>query len=151
MKPDLYFGDCLEILPKLKDQSVDMILTDPPYGTTACKWDSIIPLEPMWKELKRIIKPNGAIVFTTSQPFTTILVSSNIKMFKYEWVWEKNAGSNFGAVKYQPMKEHENILVFGFKKVAYYPIKQKRNENGVKMIINGLPWDQVQPALHVKI
>ena len=105
-------GDCLERMKEIPDGSVDMVLADPPYGTTACKWDSIIPLEPMWEQLKRIIKPNGAIVLFGSQPFTSVLVSSNLMMFKYEWIWEKAVGSNFAALKYQPMKENENILVF---------------------------------------
>ncbi|MGJ8660478.1 MAG: DNA-methyltransferase [Bacteroidota bacterium] len=96
----------------IPDGSVDMILTDPPYGTTACKWDSIIPLEPMWEQLKRIIKPNGAIVMTASQPFTTTLIASNIKMFRYEWIWDKTRGANFLNANCQPMKSHENIVVF---------------------------------------
>jgi site-specific DNA-methyltransferase (adenine-specific) len=100
-----------------------MILTDPPYGTTACKWDSIIPLEPMWEQLKRIIKPNGAIVMTASQPFTTTLIASNMKMFKYCWVWDKRRVSNPQLAKFQPLKCHEDIVVFslGGKKTRYYP------------------------------
>ena len=105
-------GDCLEKMKGIDDGSVDMVLTDPPYGTTACKWDSIIPLEPMWEQLKRIIKPNGAIVMTASQPFTTTLIASNMKMFKYCWVWEKNKGSNFQHSKFQPLKVSEDICVW---------------------------------------
>mgnify|MGYP000601469929 CR=1 FL=1 len=105
-------GDCLERMKEIPDGSVDMILTDPPYGTTACKWDSIIPLEPMWEQLKRIIKTNGAIVMTASQPFTSILTCSNLGMYKYSWVWEKNKCGNYMAAKYQPMKYHEDIVVF---------------------------------------
>ena len=123
-------GDCLERMKEIPDGSVDMILADPPYGTTACKWDSVIPLEPMWKELKRIIKPNGAIVMFGSQPFTSVLVTSNLKMFKYEWIWEKAVGSNFAALKYQPMKEHENILVFCKGTTVYNPIKEERKGSG---------------------
>ena len=82
-------GDCLERMKEIESGSVDLILTDPPYGTTACKWDSVIPLDKMWEQLKRIIKPNGAIVLFGSQPFTSVLVCSNLKMFKYDWVWEK--------------------------------------------------------------
>lgn len=119
-------GDCLELLKEVPDGSVDMVLADPPYGTTQCKWDSVIPLAPMWAQLKRAIKPNGAIVMTASQPFTSILVSSNIAQFKYEWVWEKAVGSNFATLKYQPMKEHESVLVFGNGRVEYYPIMQER-------------------------
>ena len=123
-------GDCLERMKEIPDGSVDLILTDPPYGTTACKWDSVIPLEPMWNELKRIIKPNGAIVLFGSQPFTSVLVASNLKMFKYEWIWEKAVGSNFAALKYQPMKEHENILVFCKGTTVYNPIKEERKGSG---------------------
>lgn len=103
---ELYLGDCLEMMKDIPDGSVDMVLTDPPYGTTACKWDSVIPFEPMWEQLKRVTKKNGAIVMTASQPFTSALVMSNPKMFKYEWIWEKAVGSNFATLKYQPMKEH---------------------------------------------
>jgi site-specific DNA-methyltransferase (adenine-specific) len=113
-------------MKSLPDNSVDMCLTDPPYGTTACKWDSVIPFEPMWEQLKRVVKDNGAIVLFGSQPFTSVLVSSNLKMFKCEWIWQKDGDSNFATVKYQPMKEHENVLVFGKGKVNYYPIKQER-------------------------
>lgn len=123
---NLMKGDCLERMKEIPDNSVDMVLTDPPYGTTACKWDSVIPFEPMWEQLKRIIKPNGAIVLFGSQPFTSKLICSNIKMFKYEWIWEKDGGSNFATTKYQPMKEHENILVFSKSKTNYYQQKQER-------------------------
>ena len=122
----LIHGDCIEKMKDIPDNSIDMVLCDPPYGTTACKWDSVIALEPMWEQLKRVIKPNGAIVMTASQPFTSILVCSNLKMFKYEWIWEKDGGSNFATVKYQPMKEHESVLVFGKGKTTYNQIKQER-------------------------
>lgn len=105
-------GDCLERMKEIPDGGVDMILTDPPYGTTACKWDSVIPMELMWEQLKRIIKPNGAIVLFGSQPFTTTLIASNIKMFKYEWIWEKGRASGHVHAKNKPMKAHENIIVF---------------------------------------
>jgi len=108
----LIHGDCLEEMAKIPSGSVDMVLTDPPYGTTACKWDSIIPLGPMWEQLKRVIKPNGAIVMTASQPFTTTLISSNMKMFKYCWVWDKIRGSNFFAAKFQPLNNTEDVIVF---------------------------------------
>ena len=108
-------GDCLERMKEIESGSVDMILADVPYGTTACKWDSIIPLEPMWEQLKRIIKPNGAIVMTASQPFTTTLISSNMKMFKYCWVWHKKTSANVGAARFQPLKTHEDLVVFGGK------------------------------------
>jgi site-specific DNA-methyltransferase (adenine-specific) len=98
----------------IPDGSVDMILCDLPYGTTACAWDSVIPFEPLWEQYKRVIKPNAAIVLTASQPFTTALISSNYKMFKYEWIWEKTKASNFVHSNYQPLKAHENICVFSF-------------------------------------
>jgi len=126
----IYNKDCIEGMKEIPDGSVDMVLTDPPYGTTACKWDSIIPLEPMWEQLKRVIKKNGAIVMTASQPFTTTLIASNMKMFKYCWVWEKNRGSNFGCVKFQPMKEHEDVVVFGKGRTEYFPIMESRKGSG---------------------
>ena len=105
-------GDCLELMKHIPDGSVDLILTDPPYGTTACKWDSVIPFESMWVELKRIIKSNGVIVLFASQPFTTKLIHSNMEMFRYSWVWEKEQGVNFLSAKKQPMKVHEDIVIF---------------------------------------
>ena len=114
-------GDCLERMKEIPDGSVDMILADPPYGTTACKWDSVIPFEPMWEQLKRVIKPNGAIVLFASQPFTSILVTSNLKGFRYQWVWQKTRPANFPQAKRQPMKYHEDIVVFGVKSPNYYP------------------------------
>jgi len=131
-------GDCLERMKEIDSGSVDMVLTDPPYGTTACKWDTVIPLESMWHELKRIVKPNGAIVMTASQPFTSVLVMSNPRWFKHSWVWEKNAGSNFGAMKYQPMKEHEDVVVFSAKSPTYNPQMQPRAESGREMISAGV-------------
>jgi site-specific DNA-methyltransferase (adenine-specific) len=112
MKINLMKGDCLERMKEIPDGSVDMVLTDPPYGTTACKWDSVIPLEPMWEQLKRIIKPNGAIVMTASQPFTSVLISSNLKMFKYSLVWEKSRVSHFAQAPYRFLTTHEDIVVF---------------------------------------
>lgn len=118
-------------MKKIPDKSIDMILCDLPYGTTACKWDVVIPFEPLWEQYNRVIKDNGAIVLFASQPFTSRLVCSNILNFKYEWIWEKAVGSNFATVKYQPMKEHESVLVFGGNKgkVNYYPILQERKGN----------------------
>ena len=105
-------GDCLELMKTIPDGSVDMVMTDPPYGTTACKWDTVIPFEPMWEHLKRVIKPNGAIVLTASQPFTSALVMSNVKMFKYCWVWEKTRPTGHVHAKNKPMKRHEDLVVF---------------------------------------
>ena len=108
----LFCGDCLEKMKKIPSGYVDLVLCDPPYGTTALKWDSIIPLEPMWELLKRLIKPNASIVLIASQPFTSVLVTSNMKMFKYCWVWQKNRYGNFIMASRQPIKEHEDVVVF---------------------------------------
>ena len=108
----LHLGDCLDVMREIPDGSVDMVMTDPPFGTTACKWDSVIPFEPMWGQLKRIVKPNGAIVLMASQPFTSALVMSNVKMFKYEWIWGKNLPTGFATAGFMPMKSHENVCVF---------------------------------------
>jgi len=126
----LMLGDCLERMKEIPDGSVDMVLTDPPYGTTACKWDSVIPLEPMWEQLKRVIKPTGAIVMTASQPFTSVLVSSNIKMFKYDWVWEKPKATGHLNSKKRPMVAHESVLVFYSKQCIYHPQKVKGDAYG---------------------
>ncbi len=135
-------------MAEIESGSVDMVLTDPPYGTTACKWDSIIPLEPMWDQLKRIIKPNGAIVMTASQPFTTTLIASNIKQFKYCWVWNKRAAANGVAAKYQPLKIHEDIVVFGG---SYKPImsKGKLRMKGGKNSPSGEAVGNVNPKYHL--
>lgn len=109
---EIYLGDCLEIMNQIADCSIDMILADLPYGTTACHWDSIIPLKPLWEHYKRVIKPNGAIVLTGSQPFTTILINSNFEWFKYEWIWVKSIKTGFQHSKNAPMKRHENVIVF---------------------------------------
>ena len=117
-------GDCLELMNKIPNKSIDMILCDLPYGTTACQWDVTIPFEPLWEQYNRIVKDNGAIVLFGSQPFTSELIHSNIKNFKYEWIWEKQKAANFMSAKYQPLKYHENILVFGVGgKVKYFPQK----------------------------
>jgi site-specific DNA-methyltransferase (adenine-specific) len=114
-------GDCLKVMKDIPDKSIDMILCDLPYGTTACRWDVVIPFEPLWEQYKRIIKDNGAIVLTASQPFTSALVMSNPKMFKYEWIWDKLKGRQPYLAYIQPMKSHENILVFSNGKITYNP------------------------------
>jgi len=108
----LYMGDYLEVMRGLLNNSVDMILCDLPYGTTACKWDAVIPFEPLWVHYKRLIKPNGAIVLTASQPFTSALIMSNADWFKYAWIWEKERPTNFFAAKYMPLNNTEDVLVF---------------------------------------
>ena len=121
-KKEILLGDCLELMNDIPNGSIDMILCDLPYGTTACKWDTIIPFEPLWKEYERLIKPNGAILLTASQPFTSALVMSNPKLFRYEWIWEKNFSGGFILAKKQPMKYHENILVYYKNQPTYNPI-----------------------------
>lgn len=108
----LWCGDCLELMMNIPDNSIDMILCDLPYGTTSCAWDSVIPLDKLWEQYKRVLKLNRAIVLTASQPFTTILASSNLSWLKYEWIWVKNRPTNFAHAKNKPMKKHENVLVF---------------------------------------
>ena len=122
-KNKIICGDCLDVMKEIPDKSIDMILCDLPYGTTACKWDTIIPFEPLWEQYKRLIKDNGAIVLTASQPFTSSLVMSNPAFFKYEWIWEKSKASNFLLARKQPLKAHENILVFSRGTPKYFPQK----------------------------
>ena len=126
-------GNCLDLMSDIDDKSIDMILCDLPYGTTACKWDTVIPFEPLWAHYKRIIKDNGAIVLTASQPFTSALVMSNIKMFKYDWVWDKKLPSGMQIAKYRPMQRHENVLVFSNGTPKYYPIKTQQKERTGKI------------------
>ena len=113
-KMRLYCGDCLEQFNNIADGSVDLLLTDPPYGTTACKWDSVIPFEPMWKQVWRVLKPNGAAVFTASQPFTSALVMSQIERFRYDFSWDKKGITGHLNAKRRPLRRHEDILVFCF-------------------------------------
>jgi len=137
MEIDLRQGDCLELLKDIPDGSIDFICTDPPYGTTQCRWDNVIPFEPMWLELKRIIKPNGAIALFGSEPFSSHLRLSNLKQFKYDWVWHKNKAGNISAAKYQPMKYHEVINVFCEGRHPYYKQMIPRSESGKKRVDSG--------------
>ena len=123
-------GDCLELMNQLPDASVDMILCDLPYGTTACKWDSVIPFAPLWSEYCRIAKSNAAIVLTASQPFTSALVMSNPLWFRYQWVWDKKIPSGMSYARFQPMRQHEDILVFCRRggRVPYNPQMIKREK-----------------------
>lgn len=123
----LAHGDCLEKMKLIPDNSIDMVLTDPPYGTTACKWDTVIPFESMWEELKRITKDNGAICLFGSEPFSSALRMSNIKMFKYDWIWHKTIASNFAAAKKQPLNRNENISVF-YKRAPFYQPQMLKGE-----------------------
>jgi site-specific DNA-methyltransferase (adenine-specific) len=133
---DLRLGDCLEILPTLADKCADAILTDLPYGTTACGWDVVIPFAPMWEQVRRLLRDRGAFVTTASQPFASLLIASNLEWFKYEWIWQKDRPSNIFFAKTQPMKYHENVLVFsGYSahnqaqnKMNFFPQMELRKE-----------------------
>lgn len=137
LKNTVIQGDCLEVMKQIQDKSIDMILADLPYGTTACKWDTIIPFEPLWEQYKRIIKDNGAIVLTASQPFTSALVMSNIKMFKYCWTWDKTTAKGHLVAKIRPMQQTEDVLVFGNNKINYYPIMTNRPVSKIETTSEG--------------
>lgn len=140
MNTTLLNGDCLELLKTIPDGSVDMVLCDLPYGTTACKWDTVIPFEPLWAEYRRVTKPSAAVVLTASQPFTSLLVASNLEEFRYCWVWEKNRGSGWLDSKSKPLKFHEDIAVFYGSQPTYNPQKvpgKPSNSTGVKSGVKG--------------
>ena len=120
-------GDCLELMASIPDGSVDMILCDLPYGTTDCKWDTVIPFEPLWAQYRRVAKRNAAIVLTASQPFTTALIASNMREFRYCWVWDKKKAGNIFLAKSQPMKVHEDVVVFSRDPHAYHPQMVQRD------------------------
>jgi len=124
----IHFADCLDVLRQIPDGSVDLMLTDPPYNTTACEWEYEISFEALWGEWRRVVKPNGAFVFTASQPFTTDLINSNRAYFKYELVWDKGRPSNFMLSKHQVLKMHENIIVFYKNQPTFNPQKVNRNK-----------------------
>lgn len=124
----LFFGDCLQLMPFVAPASVDLILCDLPYGTTQCKWDTIIPFAELWAQYCRIIKPNGSIVLTAAQPFTSLLIASNLAMFRYEWVWEKGSATGFLNAKKQPLRAHENICVFYKNQPTFNPQKTTGHE-----------------------
>lgn len=130
----IYLGDCLNLMAEIPDRSIDMILCDLPYGMTSNKWDSIIPLDRLWKEYNRVCKRSAAIVLTASQPFTSKLIMSNANMFRHEWIWVKNRGSNFANTIREPFKEHEEVLMFSNGKWTYNKQMQKRNEGGAKRV-----------------
>ena len=138
---DLRLGDCLEVMQSIPDNSIDAIICDLPYGTTACKWDSVIPFEPLWKQYKRIIKDDGAIVLTAQTPFDKVLGASNLPMLRYEWIWEKEQGTGGMNANKMPLKKHENVLVF-YKKLPIYnpqftdgkPYKMVRNKPNLNSV-----------------
>ena len=121
MESQVLLGDCLEVMKDIPDGSIDMVLCDLPYGTTKCKWDTIIPFEPLWEEYRRVTKKNGAIVLTAAQPFTSVLINSNLKDFRYNWVWEKSKATGYLNAKKMPMKAHEDVCVFYRKMPTYNP------------------------------
>lgn len=133
----LYKGDCLEVMDKLIEEGVkvDCVITDPPYGTTDCKWDSVISLDEMWNRLNKLIKPNGAICLFGSEPFTSKLRMSNIKNYKHEWYWNKNNSGNILCAKYMPLKIIENICIFSNGKCTYNPQMIERTEKEEKEFI----------------
>ena len=133
---NVYHGDCLTLMKSIDDKSIDMILCDLPYGTSKCKWDTIIPFDLLWDHYKRVIKDNGAIVLTASQPFTSNLIMSNLGMFKYCWVWEKSNPANIAQANRQPLKYHEDVCVFYSKQPTYNKKMIERSENGKKRIIS---------------
>ena len=128
----IYNEDCIEGMKKIEDKSIDMILCDLPYGTTQCKWDECIPFSPMWEQYKRVCKDNAAIVLFSAQPFTTDLIGSNRKMFKYEWIWQKTQPTGFYNAKKAPLRAHENICVFYQKQPVYNPQKYHLSESEIK-------------------
>ena len=128
----LYQGDCLDVVASLREGSVDLCLTDPPFGTTQCKWDSVIPFEPMWEGIKRAVKPNAAVALFGSQPFTSALVMSNPKWYRYDWVWKKEKGGNIAVLKYQPSKVHEHVSIFSAKSHKYNPIMDERPDANLR-------------------
>lgn len=127
---EIIHGDCLEVMKQIPDGSVDMVLCDLPYGTTSNKWDTIIPFIPLWAAYLRVCKKNAAIVLTASQPFTSVVVMSKLELFKHEWIWIKNAGSNFANTMREPMKEHESVLVFSQGNWTYNRQMQERTGGG---------------------
>lgn len=134
MSARLIHGDCLAVLPTLEPGSVGMVLADLPYGTTQNKWDSVIPLDALWAELLRVAKPSAALVFTASQPFTSVLVMSRPALFRHEWVWIKNRGSNFANTVREPFKEHEAVLVFSRGGWTYNKQMQPRTGGGIGLV-----------------
>ena len=149
----IYNEDCLEGMKRIPDKSVDMILCDLPYGTTACKWDTIIPFEPLWEQYERIIKDNGAIVLTASQPFTTKLIASNLDLFRYEMIWGKTLASNFFMANKQPLKKHENICLFYKKQPVYNPQMEKgkpyTDKRSIKKRTSGVMGGEVAPKTDI--
>ena len=147
----LYHGDCLEVMDKLILQGikVDAIITDPPYGTTACKWDSVIPFDKMWERLNKLIKLNGAIVLFGSEPFSSYLRMSNIKNYKYDWYWNKGQGLNFVTAKIRPLNDTEIISIFCNSKCNYYPIMENAKPENIRPINKGTQGSEIQGNIKI--
>lgn len=124
----IYNEDCLETMKRMPDNFVDLVLTDLPYGSTACTWDTIIPFDALWEQWNRVVKKDGAIVLTASQPFTSLVVNSNIKAYKHHWIWQKERGTGFQVAKYRPMMKTEDVIVFCRGKLTYNPQMTKRDK-----------------------
>ena len=146
---ELWHGDCLELMQDIEAGSIDAIICDPPYGTTACKWDSVIPFDKMWEQLNRIIKPNGAIVLFGSEPFSSLLRVSNLNNYKYDWKWEKGIGSNYAVAKYQPLRLYEDIMIFSNKTNTYNPQMTLADPKNFR--IRGIPKKNVNELNGLKI
>lgn len=139
----LMLGDCLERLEEIEDRCVDLVIADLPYGTTSNKWDSVLPMDRLWETLLRVSTPTAALCFTASQPFTSLLVMSRPALFRHEWIWRKNAGSNFANTKREPMKEHESVLVFSRGGWKYRAQMQERAEAGKARVKHPVRFDSV--------
>lgn len=137
---ELYLGDCLNVMNNIPEHSIDMVLCDLPYGTTSCSWDVIIPFDKLWEQYHRVCKENAVIALFASQPFTSMLVTSNIKEFRHEWIWIKNRGSNFANTVREPMKEHEEILIFSKGKWTYNKQMQERTGGGLERAKYNVSW-----------
>jgi len=129
---DLIKGDCLDVMESIPDGSIDMVMCDPPYGTTQNRWDSVIPLDPMWRHLKRLVKLNGAILICSRDPFTSFLITSNPKLFRYKWVWDKAISTGFLNAKKQPLRQTEDVCAFYREQCAYIPTMEVRGRPRVK-------------------
>ena len=137
-------GDCLEVMKNIPDKSVDMILCDLPYGTTACKWDTLIPFNELWTLYERVIKDDGAIVLTASQPFTSLLIASNVDIFRYEWIWVKSKANGFPMANHRPLKKHENVLVFSKSPSTYV-------KGGISTVYNAQGLQEVNKEAKSKV
>lgn len=146
---NLIKGDCLIEMQNIPDKSIDAIICDLPYGTTACKWDVVIPFDKLWEQYKRVIKSNGAIVLFGSEPFSSHLRLSNLVWFKYDWYWNKGQGLNFVTAKYRPLNDTETISVFGAGKINYYPIMEKAKEENMRPANKGSKASDIHGSIKI--